>query len=905
MAIQEEQAVTAGYVQRDGCWVGFHNEGGETFVNGGNHRLDQRTLEDRRPLFVHHGQDANWPSSTRYEILFDVTQKQIWTTTDAPTYHALLGYDDATGWTLTKPLQKLIAEGYRWFILYNERNGEDESFLVPANQVVRTVKEIDNTASKHDVFISSLEHYRALVRKVRQAQADYHTKDTPTISDYDYDQLVSQLKKIEDEHPEWVEGVSVTESVGATPKRGLYPVKHSSPMLSLDNVFTVAELQDKLDAWGDAEIHTSYKYDGLACRLTYLNQRLVEAASRGDRYVGESILHNIVGFDSVPKSLQSFAPDRLEVSGELLMFTDEFDRYNERLSALGRPPAINPRNAAAGIARRLDRERLPGAQLVFFPYAVLYPDGDGPDNFNTAMEQLHKNGFEMPWLPEQFHYDSKKPLELVDYIDRRQKERDTLPFGIDGLVLRVVDYALCEKLGFTSRAPRWAVAYKFPPEEKSTVVRNIRLQIGRTGNATPVAEVDPVLVGGVTVTNATLHNEDHIKRLDIAIGDTVMIRRAGDVVPEIGAVLHRPNDRVVWTFPEMCECGNPIVRPEGQANHICTGRYTCRFQRQRGVEHFVSRDAMDIDGVGPELLADLMTAGKLKSPSDLYRLTRNDLLSVSSDTSERFAENILQSIKKSRKTTLARFIYALGIPHVGLTTAKRLADWFGSFAVFRRAGATLLRTVPDIGIVVADAIIDYFKSHDEDKLLLGPGGVELIDEMGPAPEFATYANILELLKKAELKGLTQRKYLEVIEKLGRYFNWPYGKEVHHPKLPEEDEWLRTFYLVYRDKLEGVAKDHQLVQEALPHVRKINNNQPLAGNTYVITGSFDETLGSRTKIASALQALGAKVVGSVSAKTTAVLVGDSPGNNKLDKAKELAVPTLFVNELSELLSKHSQ
>lgn len=755
----------------------------------------------------------------------------------------------------------------------------------------------------------SKDDYKALNEKIRQAQSDYHTKDAPTMSDYDYDQLVAQLREIEAKHPEWVLGESSADAVGATIKRGLYSVKHSVPMLSLDNVFNAAALQDWYAPRDIGSIHTSYKYDGLAVSLTYIDHILSEAATRGDRFEGESILHNVAGFDSIPKSLHRKAPGDMEVRGELIMFNDEFERYNDRLRALGMPPSINPRNAAAGIARRLHKERMPGAQLVFIPYSVRYMnDARRPYSHSQSMANLAMYGFEMPYMPPQeveTLLQAEDPSGLIDYLDARMKERLTLPFGIDGLVFRVDVYSACDILGSTSRAPRWAVAYKFPPEEKTTVVRNIRLQIGRTGNATPVAETDPILVGGVTVTNATLHNEDHIKRLDLAIGDTVIIRRAGDVVPEISAVVHRPEDRQVWTFPTHCECGAEIVRPTGQANHVCTGGLACSFQVQRAFEHFVSRDAMDIDGIGPELIAELLRTNAIRQFSDLYRLTKEQLTAVSSETSEQFTKNVLDSIDRSRKTTVARFIYALGIPQVGQTTAKRLADWFGSFHIFRHASPVLLLAVPDVGPIVANGIYDYFKSHDQDKALLSSGLVELTDQMGPTPEFAQYANVLELMKRANLKGLTQKKYLETVEKLAEYFGWPYGEPNHNPQLPPEDEWLRLFYTVHQPTLTNIARDNALVREWAQDVRSIQGNQPLAGSTYVITGSFDETLGSRQALGKALEDLGAKVSGSVSNKTTAVFVGDAPGANKLDKAKALSIPTLFVNDLRDLLAKHSQ
>lgn len=770
--------------------------------------------------------------------------------------------------------------------------------------------------------------HKELSEKIKQAQIDYHTLDSPTMSDYEYDQLVQQLRDIEMRHPEWVIGESVADKVGADIKRGLYPVKHRVPMLSLDNVFTVADLQNKVDTWGTDDIHVSYKYDGLACSLIYQNGLLTEAATRGDRFEGESIFHNVKGFDSVPKSLPKHAVDNLEVRGELLMFNDEFERYNSRLASLGRPLAINPRNAAAGIARRLSSEKLPGAQLVFFPYAALYPDNDGPSNHREVLAQLVGYGFEMPWLPGLLGKDALVPLKLLEYVERCQNERSSLPFGIDGLVWRVNDFAKCEQLGFTSRAPRWAIAYKFPPEEKTTIVRSIHLQIGRTGNATPVAVVEPVLVGGVTVTNATLHNEDHIKRLGLAIGDEVIIRRAGDVVPEIAQVRPGPGEREFWTFPENCECGQPLERPEGQANHYCFNNQ-CHLRVQRSIEHFVSRNAMDIEGLGSELIERLLAFKKITWFPDLYKLTVEDIKDVTSATSTRYAQVIYDSIQKSRQTSVRRFINALGIHMAGEGTAKRLHEFFGSFDLIAGAKKPLFKAVPDIGDTVAESLQEYFEDNSYwlYQLLNVDKVITFTDEMGPSAEFAKYQRVEELLPLAGIAGLTPKRAPEIARMLAA-IEWPHRFCVpigERPKPPVKqsaefvargDEYVGEkvswdffkgweYYWLNSVALDRVAWDWKLVNDNLHRVRQIAGNQPLVGSTYVITGGFDETLGSRQQIGAALEALGAKVSGSVSNKTTAVIVGESPGANKLDKAKDLQVPLLYVQDLRDLLSKHSQ
>lgn len=761
--------------------------------------------------------------------------------------------------------------------------------------------------------------YQRMRVQVAAAQQAYHTNDAPIMADGDYDELVKVVQAIEEAHPEWTLGQPVANVVGGATKRGLYAVKHKVPMLSLDNVFSVAELQDVMAGWKvkpSQLCDVSYKYDGLACSLTYLDQTLVEAATRGDRFEGESILHNIFGFDSVPKSLPTTAPDHIEVRGELLLFNDEFEAYNARLVALGRPPAVNPRNAAAGLARRLKQDKLPGAQLVFFPYAVIYHSGGRPATFGETMLQLAKWGFEMPYSPGTLkpYDDHHDPDRLLNFIDAQQEVRKTLPFGIDGLVLRLEDYDKCDELGFTSRAPRWAIAYKFPAEEKGTKVTGIRIQVGRTGNVTPVAEVEPVLVGGVTVTNATLHNEDHINALGIAIGDEVIIRRAGDVVPEIAKVIARPADRKVWTFPSNCDCGEELVRPEGQANHLCRNQ-DCHHRVQRAFEHYVSRNAMDIEGLGEELIEKLLLGNKIRWFDDLYKLTEQDILDVTTASSKRYAESIIEAINKSRKTTMRRFIYALGIQMVGEGTAKRLHEFFGRFDILTGARPPLLLAVPDVGPGAAQAIDNYFDAAMwfYDFLEKRPeqgrpsqqfpyGKIEFTDEQGPSPDFAKYHDPLELMKLAGIRGITAKKSDEIRDWCRRMGYLQDDAYIMNLPLEGDNQKAQQFFDDNREALSVVKKCWQLVDNNMEFVRKPAHNQPLAGNTYVLTGSFEDTLGVRGELSKQLEHLGAKVSGSVSAKTTAVFVGESPGANKIDAASKYAVPVLQAHDLQTLLQE---
>ena len=892
---------------RDGKYIAYHNEGCEPFILGGALRLDQRELLDDRVLFCHYAMDGQWVATRVYELSINVTVDQVWYTESFDEWHALFSSNKVPGQGMppTKKLLKLVEQGKRLFLLRDTKNGEDEAMVFPATAMVTKIVEVPAGLVTQNYVDGEI---GMLTDVITKAQKDYHDLDAPTITDAQYDAFVKSAYSYIDQYPgeRTAKLLEAVKRVGAKPTRGLYPVKHRVPMLSLDNVFTAAELQDMFTSWdikdGDA-IHTSYKYDGLASALTYMNQRIAEAATRGDRYEGESILHNVQGFDSVPKSLPKYAPDDLEVRGELLMFNDEFERYNERLAAVNKPLAINPRNAAAGIARRLSKDKMPGAQLVFMPYGVRFPDGGQPTTHSESLANLARWGFEPPWLPEQLVYDSTRPEALIDYLDARQAERATLPFGIDGLVFRVDSYAKCDELGYTSRAPRWAIAYKFPAEEKTTVVRNIRLQIGRTGNATPVAEVDPVLVGGVTVTNATLHNEAHIERLNLAIGDTVTIRRAGDVVPEIAAVIHRPQERVWWVFPDHCDCGGELVRVNGQANHICINP-DCDFKKLRGLEHFVSRNAMDIEGLGEELLEKLYMANKVGSFMDLFALKAEDILDVTSETSTRYAQSIIEAIQKSCTTTTRRFLYALGIPNAGEGTAKRLHEYLGSIRAVYAAPLPVLQAIPDIGPVVAESIRNFMDGAWWIVDLERHGMLKFTDEIGPSPELATL-EVPQLLKLSGIKGLTAKR-LEQIRRWAHHYGW---WEILPPEvepLPEEDHALAMLFMQeWEDQLEQVAKAVQFVKYYSRQIRKIEGNQPLAGNTYVITGGFDDTFGTREQLGKLLEDLGAKVSGSVSTKTSAVIVGESPGASKLDKAKALGIPTLLHNDLRELLSKHSQ
>lgn len=759
---------------------------------------------------------------------------------------------------------------------------------------------------------NELKEYQELCELVREAQEAYHGQDHLIMADYDYDQKIKELRAIEAAHPEWRTEDSPTEAVGAAIKRGLYPVTHDIRMLSLDNAFNDTELLEHMNRWGNpqAGMTASPKFDGLAVKLDYTEGRLTEAATRGDSRVGESIIHNLRGNPTIPEFLIK-APQRIQITGEIMIDRKDFAEINELLIAQGKLPMANPRNAAAGIARRINGKG-EGLQkyLRFKPYgiALVSPDFQSHSHSQT-MQQLDQWGFNVIlWASSEISFEwATKMVVILD------EARKSLDYDIDGVVFRVDEYTACNNLGTTSRAPKWGVARKLPPEEKSTVVQDIRIQIGRTGNATPVAVLDEVNVGGVNVTNATLHNEDFINALDLAVGDTVVVRRAGDVIPEIAAVTHRGEDRTPWTFPTECpECSSPLVRKDGTANHYCTGGAKCPAQIQRRFEHFVSRDAMDIDGLGEEIISDLLKEGLIMDPSDLFRLTKDQLLSIRSENSGRWAWNVIEAIEQAKRTTLARVLISAGIPLVGQSTARDLAEYFGSLELITRASVELLKTVPGIGKEVAQSIFDYF--HDEAGVLgdnpiqrLLDAGVEIIDELGPSPAFAELANFPHLfsvygIKRVRApKGKGLERTLELLDRLG----YPGHRAVKlRQKDPEYTE-ATEYYEANATALWALQRDWDLIKAHAGKVRAVTNNSPLAGNTYVLTGGFEETLGSRQALTQQLIDLGAKVTSSVSAKTTAVFAGTAPGENKLEAARKHSVPILTQNDLQEVLSKHSK
>ncbi len=635
----------------------------------------------------------------------------------------------------------------------------------------------------------------------------YYVLDAPEIPDAEYDKLFRELQALEQQYPALVTADSPTQRVGAAPSAAFGEVRHEVAMLSLDNAFSEADVMDfdrrvreglKVDG---VDYAAEPKLDGLAVSLLYEDGVLTRAATRGDGYTGEDVTQNVRTIHSVPLRLVGkHHPRRIEVRGEVYMPKQGFHALNKRQEEKGEKIFANPRNAAAGSLRQLDSRITAARPLQMCCYGVgVMEGGELPERHSAILDQLRQWGLRVS--------DERAVVRGVagclDYFTRLAVKRAALPYEVDGVVYKVDDLAQQRQLGFVSRAPRWAVAHKFPAEEAMTTVLGIDVQVGRTGAITPVARLAPVSVAGVTVSNATLHNEDEVHRKDVRVGDTVIIRRAGDVIPEVVSVIleRRPAETRVFYLPERCPvCDSEVVRLEGESAARCSGGLYCPAQRKEAIRHFASRRAMDIEGLGDKLVDQLVEQGLIHSVADLYRLSLEQLAGLER-MGRKSAENLLQALDKSKHTTLPRFLYALGIRDVGEATALALARHFGDLPDIIAADEDVLQTVPDVGPVVAQRIVAFF--HE--------------------------AHNREVIAKLRAAGV----------------RWP----------PLER-----------------------------HVQLL----PLAGKTFVLTGSMRAM--SRDVAKEKLQALGAKVAGSVSAKTSYVVVGEEAGS-KLDKARELGIEML--------------
>lgn len=556
-----------------------------------------------------------------------------------------------------------------------------------------------------------------LRKTLRQYEYEYHVLDNPTVPDSEYDRLFHQLKALELEHPEFLTSDSPTQRVGAKPLSGFSQIRHEIPMLSLDNAFSdeefyafVKRIEDRLIVLPKPlTFCCEPKLDGLAVSILYVNGILTQAATRGDGTTGEDITANIRTIRNIPlQLLTDNPPARLEVRGEVFMPHAGFERLNEYALEHGEKTFANPRNAAAGSLRQLDPNITTKRPLVLNAYGIGIAEGvELPNTHYARLQWLKSIG--IPVNPEIRLCNGTN--EVLDFYRDIQNKRSSLGYDIDGTVLKINDIALQNELGFISKAPRWAIAYKFPAQEELTVLNDVEFQVGRTGAITPVAKLEPVFVAGVTVSNATLHNGDEIERLNIAIGDTVVIRRAGDVIPQIIGVLHerRPDNAKPIIFPTNCPvCDSQIIRIEGEAVARCTGGLFCAAQRKEALKHFVSRKAMDIDGVGGKLIEQLVDRELVHTPADLFKLDLTTLTRLER-MGAKSAENALNSLEKAKSTTLARFIFALGIREVGEATALNLANHFKTLDALKAADLEQLQQVPDVGEVVANRIFVFWR----------------------------------------------------------------------------------------------------------------------------------------------------------------------------------------------------
>ncbi len=792
--------------------------------------------------------------------------------------------------------------------------------------------------SEPAVSAETLARTAELRAQIEQANYRYHVLDDPDLTDAAYDGLMRELEAVEARYPALASAASPTRTVGARAKGGFAQVRHEIPMLSLGNAFEqvgeteherfreVAEFVRRIEQTlkrGELVFSVEPKLDGLAISLRYEQGVFVQGATRGDGETGEDVTANLRTVRAIPLKLRGKGwPDVLEVRGEVIMLHKDFEAFNEHARAHGEKPLANPRNGAAGSLRQLDPAITAKRRLSFFAYAIgVVEGGELPATHSTTLQQLREWG--IPVSPE---VDIARGFDgLLGYFHRIGAKRDSLPYDIDGVVYKLDDYTGQHEMGFVSRAPRWALAHKFPAQEQTTRLLDIEVQIGRTGAATPRARMEPVQVAGVTVTYATLHNADQVARLDARIGDTVIVRRAGDVIPEVVRVVkeQRPEDTVPWTMPVHCPvCSSALMREDGAAAWRCSGGLICAAQRKEALIHFASRRAMDIEGLGERFAEALVEFDMVKAPGDLYRLTVDDFVEMKQRADERdgttpetvkagkvatkWAENLLDGIVASKHTTLARFLFALGIMHIGESTAKTLASWLGNLDLVCSMPAPVLRLLPDVGSEVAQSIEAFFAQPGNRRAVddLLATGISFSDEAAPSPKLREKLNLATLLDMAPIAQLGPKRTRLLAAHYATLQQLRDAGAAHWiiAGLPQAAAINLENFLADRDASAGLERAEAAVQKllgALPTAAAASE-LPLEGQIIVLTGTLPSL--SRDAAKERLEALGAKVSGSVSKKTSFVVAGAEAGS-KLDKATELGIEVWDEAQLLALLERH--
>lgn len=741
-----------------------------------------------------------------------------------------------------------------------------------------------------------LREAQSLSRQLHEHNYRYYTLDAPAVPDAEYDRLLRRLQQLEKRYPALKTPDSPTQRVGAEPLPSFQQVTHAQPMLSLDNAFDNEELREfdrrihtRLHTDQDIEYVCEPKLDGVAVSLVYEDGVLVQGATRGDGRIGENITANIRTIASVPLRLRGTKPPGIaEVRGEVFLPRGGFDELNRDAKNKGEKGFVNPRNAAAGSLRQLDSAITASRPLAMFAYSLGHvAAGIELKSHFQALALLKDWGFKVSeWVELASGIDA-----CMAYYSRLAAKRDTLAYDIDGIVYKVNDLGLQEKLGFVARAPRWAIARKFPAQEEITSLVAVDYQVGRTGAITPVARLDPVFVGGVTVSNATLHNQDEVSRLGLCIGDRVIVRRAGDVIPQVVAVAEEaaPDTRKPILFPRTCPiCDSDIVRVEGEAVARCSGGLYCPAQRKEAIKHFASRRAMDIDGLGDKLVEQLVDTGLINNPADLYTLTLDQLAGLER-MGRKSAENLLTALEASRETTLTRFLYALGVREVGEVTAAVLAGHFrtldklvtATMDDFIAAGG-----IKGMGESTVSALLEALNNDnpppaDDPVQWLQTLGVRGLSQALAEKIVAAYPDISQLtsLTVDELRSGAKSRIEGVGPVIAQHIV-TFFHQAHNLEVIDQ--------LVNRAGIHW--PDMDIKAEATPAL-------PLEGQTWVLTGTLN-TL-TRDEAKERLQKLGAKVAGSVSSKTSCVVAGDKAGS-KLSKAQALEVPVLNEDEFLERL-----